>query len=160
LREEGLIAAGPRSPRLGAPYAYVTTGFESPRDLPDLETLKDAGLLSSDAPIGGGDGDDAESDADGGALAHKPPAFVSGIAREAGTSGVEIEGPRCPRRCGRKRAIALRRTQTGGLFDRPRVNRTEALGEVLRRAMRGPGESYSDGLQGMRTGYRRRRPYP
>ena len=25
LREEGLIAAGPRSPRLGAPYAYVTT---------------------------------------------------------------------------------------------------------------------------------------
>ena len=26
LREEGLIAAGPRSPNLGAPYAYVTTG--------------------------------------------------------------------------------------------------------------------------------------
>ena len=25
LREEGLIAAGPRSPKLGAPYAYVTT---------------------------------------------------------------------------------------------------------------------------------------
>ena len=50
LREEGLIAAGPRSPKLGAPYAYVTTekflfefGFESLRDLPDLEALKDAG---------------------------------------------------------------------------------------------------------------------
>jgi segregation and condensation protein B len=52
LREEGLIAAGPRSPRLGAPYAYVTTekfllefGFESLRDLPDIERLQDAGLL-------------------------------------------------------------------------------------------------------------------
>ena len=50
LREQGLIAAGPRSPRLGAPCAYVTTekfllefGFESLRDLPDLEALKDAG---------------------------------------------------------------------------------------------------------------------
>ena len=58
LREEGLIAAGPRSPKLGAPYAYVTTekfllefGFESLRDLPDLEALKDAGLLSGGAPI-------------------------------------------------------------------------------------------------------------
>ena len=54
LREEGLIAAGPRSPKLGAPYAYVTTekfllefGFESLRDLPDLEALKDAGLLGA-----------------------------------------------------------------------------------------------------------------
>jgi segregation and condensation protein B len=52
LREEGLIAAGPRSPKVGAPYAYVTTekfllefGFESLRDLPDPEALKDAGLL-------------------------------------------------------------------------------------------------------------------
>ena len=60
LREEGLIAAGPRSPKLGAPYAYVTTekfllefGFESLRDLPDFEALKDAGLLS-----GGEDGND------------------------------------------------------------------------------------------------------
>jgi segregation and condensation protein B len=57
LRVEGLIAAGPRSPRLGAPYAYVTTekflmefGFESLRDLPDLEALKDAGLSRGDAP--------------------------------------------------------------------------------------------------------------
>ena len=46
LREEGLIAAGPRSPTPGAPYAYVTTpgflgefGFESLRDLPDIEKL-------------------------------------------------------------------------------------------------------------------------
>ena len=38
----------------GAPYAYVTTekflvefGFESLRDLPDLEALKDAGLLTA-----------------------------------------------------------------------------------------------------------------
>ena len=62
LREEGLIAAGPRSPKLGAPYAYVTTekflfefGFESLRDLPDLEALKDAGLLSGGASKGEGD---------------------------------------------------------------------------------------------------------
>jgi chromosome segregation and condensation protein ScpB len=52
LRVEGLIAAGPRSPTPGAPYAYVTTpvflsrfGFESLRDLPDIEKLQDAGLL-------------------------------------------------------------------------------------------------------------------
>src|SRR5271166_1944937 len=52
LRGEGLIAAGPRSPTPGAPYAYVTTpaflsnfGFESLRDLPDIERLEDAGLL-------------------------------------------------------------------------------------------------------------------
>jgi segregation and condensation protein B len=52
LRAQGLIAAGPRSPQPGAPYAYVTTpvflaqfGFESLRDLPDLERLEDAGLL-------------------------------------------------------------------------------------------------------------------
>ena len=58
LRGEGFIAAGPRSPTPGAPYAYVTTpaflaqfGFESLRDLPDIETLEDAGLLgrTSDA---------------------------------------------------------------------------------------------------------------
>ncbi len=52
LRGEGLIAAGPRSPTPGAPYAYVTTpaflshfGFDSLRDLPDIEKLEDAGLL-------------------------------------------------------------------------------------------------------------------
>ncbi len=64
LREEGLIAAGPRSPKLGAPYAYVTTekflaefGFESLRELPDLEALRDAGLISAD--VGAGDGNGA-----------------------------------------------------------------------------------------------------
>ena len=60
LRRQGLIAAGPRSPQPGAPYAYVTTpaflahfGFESLRDLPDMEKLEDAGLLgraNADAP--------------------------------------------------------------------------------------------------------------
>ena len=62
LRGEGLIAAGPRSPTPGAPYAYVTTpaflphfGFESLRDLPDIEKLEDAGLLgrTSDALLDG-----------------------------------------------------------------------------------------------------------
>ena len=62
LRNEGLIAAGPRSPTPGAPYAYVTTpgflsqfGFESLRDLPDIERLEDAGLLgrSGEAMLGG-----------------------------------------------------------------------------------------------------------
>ena len=55
LRGEGFIAAGPRSPTLGAPYAYVTTpgflaefGFESLRDLPDIEKLEDAGAARSD----------------------------------------------------------------------------------------------------------------
>ena len=62
LRGEGLIAAGPRSPTPGAPYAYVTTpgflaqfGFESLRDLPDIEKLEDAGLLgrTSTDPVNG-----------------------------------------------------------------------------------------------------------
>lgn len=59
LRSEGLIAAGPRSPTPGAPYAYVTTsgflshfGFESLRDLPDVEKLEDTGLLGG-AALGG-----------------------------------------------------------------------------------------------------------
>jgi segregation and condensation protein B len=62
LRGEGFIAAGPRSPTPGAPYAYVTTrgflahfGFESLRDLPDIEKLEDAGLIgrTSDALLDG-----------------------------------------------------------------------------------------------------------
>jgi len=62
LRGEGLIAAGPRSPTPGAPYAYVTTpgflsyfGFEGLRDLPDIEKLEDAGLLgrTSEARLDG-----------------------------------------------------------------------------------------------------------
>ena len=62
LRGEGLIAAGPRSPTPGAPYAYVTTpgflaqfGFESLRDLPDIEKLEDAGLLGRAGEAGSGD---------------------------------------------------------------------------------------------------------
>nr|WP_245257253.1 SMC-Scp complex subunit ScpB [Methylocystis rosea] len=56
LRELDLIAAGPRAPMPGAPYAYVTTkrflevfGFASLRDLPDIEKLEDAGLLQRPA---------------------------------------------------------------------------------------------------------------
>lgn len=53
LRNAGFITSGPRSPLPGAPYTYVTTkeflaafGFDTLRDLPDLEMLEDAGLLS------------------------------------------------------------------------------------------------------------------
>lgn len=53
LRGTGFIASGPRSPTPGAPYTYVTTkhflsafGMETLRDLPDIEALEDAGLLS------------------------------------------------------------------------------------------------------------------
>lgn len=55
LRAENFIASGPRSPQPGAPYTYVTTktflshfGFDTLRDLPDLEKLEDAGLLSKE----------------------------------------------------------------------------------------------------------------
>lgn len=51
LADRNLIATGPREPRRGAPYTFVTTetflaafGMESLRDLPDLEQLEDAGL--------------------------------------------------------------------------------------------------------------------
>ena len=60
LRSLGFIGAGPRSPQPGAPYTYVTTktflsqfGFESLRELPDLERLEDAGLLSKDRLLAG-----------------------------------------------------------------------------------------------------------
>ncbi|MDI6837181.1 MAG: SMC-Scp complex subunit ScpB [Rhizobiaceae bacterium] len=53
LRSAAFIASGPRSPTPGAPYTYVTTqqflsafGMQSLRDLPDIEGLEDAGLLS------------------------------------------------------------------------------------------------------------------
>ncbi len=80
LRRLGFIAAGPRSPQPGAPYTYVTTpaflsrfGLETLRDLPDMEALEDAGLLSKDKlladamPIAGGDevdGEDETGDSD------------------------------------------------------------------------------------------------
>lgn len=51
LHARNLVGTGPRSPRRGAPYTFVTTeqflvafGLESLRDLPDLEQLDDAGL--------------------------------------------------------------------------------------------------------------------
>jgi len=53
LHAHGLIGTGPRAPRRGAPYTFVTTdaflaafGFESLRDLPDAEQLNDAGLAA------------------------------------------------------------------------------------------------------------------
>ena len=52
LRGIGFIASGPRSPTPGTPYAYVTTknvlpalGLETLSDFPNIEALKDAGLL-------------------------------------------------------------------------------------------------------------------
>ncbi|MAC78190.1 MAG: chromosome segregation protein ScpB [Rhodobacteraceae bacterium] len=52
LHDQALIASGPRAPRRGAPYTFVTTdrflsvfGMESLRDLPDREQLEDAGLV-------------------------------------------------------------------------------------------------------------------
>jgi len=53
LHARDLIATGPRSPRRGAPYTFVTTeqflvafGLETLRDLPDPEQLSDAGLAA------------------------------------------------------------------------------------------------------------------
>ncbi len=52
LAKRGYVAAGHRSPLPGAPYSYVTTahflqafGFNSLKDLPDMEKLTEAGLL-------------------------------------------------------------------------------------------------------------------
>ena len=54
LAGDDLITTGPREPRRGAPYTFVTTerflaafGMESLRDLPDVEQLDDAGLPSA-----------------------------------------------------------------------------------------------------------------
>lgn len=56
LRRLDFIAAGPRSPQPGAPYTYITTShflstwnLETIHDLPDIEKLQDAGLLSRNA---------------------------------------------------------------------------------------------------------------
>jgi segregation and condensation protein B len=61
LRGAGFIGSGPRSPTPGAPYTYVTTraflsafGLETLRDLPDIEALEDAGLLSRKELAGDG----------------------------------------------------------------------------------------------------------
>ena len=60
LRETGLIAAEPRSPRADAPVTWVTTGkfleqfgLASLRDMPDMEKLEDEGLLSKEALLSG-----------------------------------------------------------------------------------------------------------
>ena len=54
LYAKDLIATGPRSPKRGAPYTYVTTqrfllafDLQSLRDLPDMELLQDAGVAVS-----------------------------------------------------------------------------------------------------------------
>lgn len=54
LAERELISTGPREPRRGAPYTFVTTetflvafGMQSLRDLPDPEQLADAGLSAA-----------------------------------------------------------------------------------------------------------------
>ncbi len=54
LAERDLIGTGPREPRRGAPYTFVTTetflaafGMESLRDLPDAEQMQDAGLAKA-----------------------------------------------------------------------------------------------------------------
>lgn len=61
LRDKDMITAGPRSPTPGAPFTYVTTkgflghfGLDTLRDLPDLEALEDAGLLSGRGSRSGG----------------------------------------------------------------------------------------------------------
>jgi segregation and condensation protein B len=68
LRDKNMITAGPRSPTAGAPFTYVTTngflehfGLDTLRDLPNLEGLQDAGLLS------GGEGIESQ-----GVLRHSP----------------------------------------------------------------------------------------
>ena len=54
LSGRDLIGTGPREPRRGAPYTFVTTetfliafGMESLRDLPDAEQLADTGLVAT-----------------------------------------------------------------------------------------------------------------
>ena len=53
LSERDLITTGPREPRRGAPYTFITTetflaafGLESLRDLPDPEQMMDSGLTT------------------------------------------------------------------------------------------------------------------
>jgi len=56
LHARGLIGNGPRAPRRGAPYTFVTTeqflvafGLETLHDLPDREQLEDAGVIKTPA---------------------------------------------------------------------------------------------------------------
>lgn len=57
LSKRGLIAPGPRAPRRGSPYTFVTTDaflaafdLQSLQDLPDQEALEDAGIATDDDP--------------------------------------------------------------------------------------------------------------
>ena len=61
LHTRDLIGTGPRAPRRGAPYTFVTTeqflvafGLESLRELPDKEQLEDAGVLGKPLQVGAG----------------------------------------------------------------------------------------------------------
>lgn len=56
LHARDLIGTGPRAPRRGAPYTFVTTerflvafGFETLADLPDREQLEDVGMVETAA---------------------------------------------------------------------------------------------------------------
>ena len=100
LREEGLIAAGPRSPKLGAPYAYVTTekfllefGLESLRDLPDIEALKDAGLLPAGAATREGDAVPDEGQGGDSLLGSESRGIASHSSMTAPRFGVEVRIP-------------------------------------------------------------------
>lgn len=72
LRGAGFIGSGPRSPTPGAPYTYVTTphflsafGMGTLRDLPNIEALDDAGLLSRHAvqnEIAASEGGESDTD--------------------------------------------------------------------------------------------------
>ena len=63
LHARGLISTGPRAPRRGAPYTFVTTeqflmafGLETLGDLPDREQLEDAGIAGDEtSPLMPGD---------------------------------------------------------------------------------------------------------
>lgn len=90
LKRAGLIAAGPRSPEPGAPYTYVTTdtflsvfGLSSLRDLPDIEKLEDAGLLTKDSLLAGEIpiGIDGEANDEGSRDAGDEPDAADGLER-------------------------------------------------------------------------------
>ena len=61
LHAQGLIGTGPRAPRRGAPYTFVTTeqflvafGLETLADLPEREQLADAGIVREPTQVGVG----------------------------------------------------------------------------------------------------------
>ena len=58
LHAQGLIGTGPRSPRRGAPYTFVTTeqflvafDLETLADLPEREQLEDAGVVAETSKV-------------------------------------------------------------------------------------------------------------